>query len=120
MTSRTQPSKRLLRLASRFARTVSLLGTFAPPAKLPQLSNTDASRVSIPGGDTMCNHTRPRSAAIDFMRSPYGGVSRGSLHRLRGHTAVASSDTFIRCVSPSSVKRLWGWSEAIGSSPLAG
>ena len=43
-----------------------------------------------------------------------------ALTALRGHIAVASSETFIRCVLPNSVKRLLGWSEAIGSSFLIG
>jgi hypothetical protein len=75
---------------------------------LPQFSDTDARSDSMPGGETTCSQTSPRSSLIARMRSPYDSSSRSSSQRSRGQTAVASSDTFMRCVLAKSVKTLFG------------
>ena len=107
--ARIQSSKRSLRAAVRLALHVrAVRDARVLPPKLPQFSDTDGSFASSSAGETMCSQTRPRSSAIDFMRSPYDSARRGSLQRSRGQTAVASSETFIRCVLANSVKMLFG------------
>ena len=69
----------------------------------------------MPGGATTWAYTFDRSLVIDLSRSTNGSSSRASSQRSRGHTVVASSDTFIVWLLPSSVKMLFGCSEAVGS-----
>ena len=123
-----QASKRVLRLRLRLERTFTGLSPApapaptspSPPPKLPQFSDTDARSFSMPGGETTCSQTRPRSLVIDDMRSSHGSSRRSSLQSLREQTVVASSDTFSRCVFANSEKMLFGWSPDVGSLSSSG
>ena len=46
------------------------------PPKSPQFSETEVRSDSIPGGDTTCSQTSPRSSLIDEIRPPYGSSAR--------------------------------------------
>ena len=46
------------------------------PPKSPQFSETEFRSYSMPGGDTTCSQTSPRSSLMDEMRSPYGSSAR--------------------------------------------
>src|SRR4051794_6285813 len=122
-----QSSKRLLRLRLRLPRTFGespapALPALAlpPPPKLPQFSDTEGRSSSASGGAMTCSHTTLRSSVIEPMRSQYDSSARSSLHRSRGHTLVASSDTFRRWVLASRVKMLLGWSAEVGSLSFDG
>ncbi len=57
---------------------------------------------------------------MDARRSTNGSSRRASLQRSRGQTLVASSDTFMRWLLPSSAKMLSGCSEEVGRVPFSG
>src|SRR5215210_1366456 len=106
--------KRIARPPFRFRRVWRLAGSALavssspPPPKLPQFSETLARSFSISGGETTCNHTRPRSSDIEEILFPYDSSGWVSVQSWLEQTEVASSLTFIRWLFANSEKMLFG------------